>query len=90
MESIYWCSWWFAFNLLVGGFFSPKRCAEAVPLDAWVLTDNGLCNPSVQSHTSSSIKYTSMCKSSGLVAVGVVDSRFIMSETHEAKRKEPD
>ncbi|KAJ7567546.1 hypothetical protein O6H91_02G152000 [Diphasiastrum complanatum] len=24
------------FNLLVGGFFSPKRCAEAVPLDAWV------------------------------------------------------
>nr|CAD1827019.1 unnamed protein product [Ananas comosus var. bracteatus] len=26
----------FGFNLLVGGFFSPKRCAEAVPLDAWV------------------------------------------------------
>lgn len=24
------------FNLLVGGFFSGKRCAEAVPLDAWV------------------------------------------------------
>lgn len=24
------------FNLLVGGFFSPKRCAEAMPLDAWV------------------------------------------------------
>jgi ferredoxin-nitrite reductase len=26
----------FGFNLLVGGFFSPKRCEEAVPLDAWV------------------------------------------------------
>ncbi|XP_073010761.1 ferredoxin--nitrite reductase, chloroplastic isoform X1 [Typha latifolia] len=26
----------FGFNLLVGGFFSPKRCAEAIPLDAWV------------------------------------------------------
>ncbi|GBG59629.1 hypothetical protein CBR_g49893 [Chara braunii] len=24
------------FNLLVGGFFSPKRCEEAIPLDAWV------------------------------------------------------
>ncbi|KAG6576957.1 Ferredoxin--nitrite reductase, chloroplastic [Cucurbita argyrosperma subsp. argyrosperma] len=24
------------FNVLVGGFFSAKRCAEAVPLDAWV------------------------------------------------------
>ncbi|PRQ23089.1 putative ferredoxin--nitrite reductase [Rosa chinensis] len=30
----------FGFNLLVGGFFSPKRCAEAVPLDAWVLTED--------------------------------------------------
>lgn len=30
----------FGFNLLVGGFFSPKRCAEAVPLDAWVSTDD--------------------------------------------------
>ncbi|KAF8405023.1 hypothetical protein HHK36_009919 [Tetracentron sinense] len=30
----------FGFNLLVGGFFSPKRCAEAVPLDAWVPADN--------------------------------------------------
>lgn len=28
------------FNLLVGGFFSPKRCAEAVPLDAWVPADD--------------------------------------------------
>lgn len=26
----------FGFNILVGGFFSPKRCAEAVPMDAWV------------------------------------------------------
>nr|UJH94655.1 ferredoxin-nitrite reductase [Spirodela polyrhiza] len=26
----------FGFNLLVGGFISPKRWAEAVPLDAWV------------------------------------------------------
>ncbi|KAJ3695895.1 hypothetical protein LUZ60_001272 [Juncus effusus] len=26
----------FGFNMLVGGFFSPKRCAEAIPLDAWV------------------------------------------------------
>lgn len=24
------------FNLLVGGFFSNKRCAEAIPLEAWV------------------------------------------------------
>lgn len=30
----------FGFNLLVGGFFSPKRCAEAIPLDAWVPGDN--------------------------------------------------
>ncbi|KAJ8471835.1 hypothetical protein OPV22_026178 [Ensete ventricosum] len=30
----------FGFNLLVGGFFSPKRCAEAVPLDAWVPSDD--------------------------------------------------
>ncbi|KAK4284604.1 hypothetical protein QN277_001411 [Acacia crassicarpa] len=28
------------FNLLVGGFFSPKRCAEAIPLDAWVSADD--------------------------------------------------
>jgi len=28
------------FNILVGGFFSPKRCAEAVPLDAWVPADD--------------------------------------------------
>ncbi|XP_042378806.1 ferredoxin--nitrite reductase, chloroplastic-like [Zingiber officinale] len=28
------------FNLLVGGFFSPKRCAEAIPLDAWVPSDD--------------------------------------------------
>jgi ferredoxin-nitrite reductase len=26
----------FGFNVLVGGFFSPKRCAEAVVMDAWV------------------------------------------------------
>lgn len=30
----------FGFNLLVGGFFSPKRCEEAVPLDAWVAGDD--------------------------------------------------
>lgn len=30
----------FGFNLLVGGFFSPKRCSEAVPLDAWVDADD--------------------------------------------------
>ncbi|GLJ39573.1 hypothetical protein SUGI_0808580 [Cryptomeria japonica] len=30
----------FGFNLLVGGFFSPKRCSEAVPLDAWVAADD--------------------------------------------------
>ncbi|KAL5992822.1 hypothetical protein ACLOJK_013741 [Asimina triloba] len=30
----------FGFNLLVGGFFSIKRCAEAVPLDAWVSGDD--------------------------------------------------
>lgn len=30
----------FGFNLLVGGFFSPKRCTEAVPLDAWVSADD--------------------------------------------------
>ncbi|KAK9286263.1 hypothetical protein L1049_014651 [Liquidambar formosana] len=32
----------FGFNLLVGGFFSPKRCAEAIPLDAWVSADDVL------------------------------------------------
>ncbi|KAM7482504.1 hypothetical protein LguiB_007087 [Lonicera macranthoides] len=30
----------FGFNLLVGGFFSPKRCAEAIALDAWVPADD--------------------------------------------------
>ncbi|MED6180328.1 Ferredoxin--nitrite reductase, chloroplastic [Stylosanthes scabra] len=30
----------FGFNLLVGGFFSAKRNAEAVPLDAWVSADD--------------------------------------------------
>ncbi|CAA7401607.1 unnamed protein product [Spirodela intermedia] len=30
----------FGFNLLVGGFISPKRWAEAVPLDAWVPGDD--------------------------------------------------
>ncbi|CAH8361885.1 unnamed protein product [Eruca vesicaria subsp. sativa] len=28
------------FNLLVGGFFSAKRCEEAIPLDAWVPADD--------------------------------------------------
>ncbi|XP_062220397.1 ferredoxin--nitrite reductase, chloroplastic-like [Phragmites australis] len=28
------------FNLLVGGFISPKRWAEALPLDAWVAGDD--------------------------------------------------
>ncbi|KAJ9705039.1 hypothetical protein PVL29_003200 [Vitis rotundifolia] len=32
----------FGFNLLVGGFFSPKRCADAIPLDAWVPADDVL------------------------------------------------
>ncbi|KAL6514239.1 Ferredoxin--nitrite reductase, chloroplastic [Orobanche hederae] len=32
----------FGFNLLVGGFFSPRRCAEAIPLDAWVPGDDVL------------------------------------------------
>jgi len=27
------------FNVLVGGFFSAKRCASAIPLDAWVTPD---------------------------------------------------
>lgn len=30
----------FGFNMLVGGFFSPKRCEEAIPLDAWVSADD--------------------------------------------------
>lgn len=30
----------FGFNILVGGFFSPKRCAEAIPMDAWVPADD--------------------------------------------------
>lgn len=30
----------FGFNLLVGGFFSPKRCEEAISLDAWVSADD--------------------------------------------------
>ncbi|KAL8167545.1 hypothetical protein V2J09_009044 [Rumex salicifolius] len=30
----------FGFNLLVGGFFSPKRCEEAIPLDAWVAAED--------------------------------------------------
>ncbi|CAA2975760.1 ferredoxin--nitrite reductase, chloroplastic [Olea europaea subsp. europaea] len=28
------------FSLLVSGFFSPKRCVEAIPLDAWVSGDD--------------------------------------------------
>ncbi len=27
------------FNVLVGGFFSARRCAEAIPLDVWVAPD---------------------------------------------------
>jgi hypothetical protein len=30
----------FGFNLLVGGFISPKRWGEALPLDAWVPGDD--------------------------------------------------
>jgi len=30
----------FGFNILVGGFFSPKRCAEAIPMDAFVPADD--------------------------------------------------
>jgi ferredoxin-nitrite reductase len=30
----------FGFNLLVGGFISPKRWGEALPLDAWVAGDD--------------------------------------------------
>ncbi|OAY39161.1 ferredoxin--nitrite reductase, chloroplastic [Manihot esculenta] len=30
----------FGFNLLVGGFFSAKRCADAVSLDAWVSAED--------------------------------------------------
>lgn len=30
----------FGFNMLVGGFFSPKRWEEAIPLDAWVSADD--------------------------------------------------
>ncbi|KAE8690597.1 Ferredoxin--nitrite reductase [Hibiscus syriacus] len=30
----------FGFNLLVGGFFSGKRCDEAIPLDAWIPADD--------------------------------------------------
>lgn len=30
----------FGFNLLVGGFISPKRWEEALPLDAWVAGDD--------------------------------------------------
>ncbi|CAF2157806.1 hypothetical protein IGI04_025573 [Brassica rapa subsp. trilocularis] len=32
----------FGFNVLVGGFFSPKRCEEAIPLDAWVPAEDVL------------------------------------------------
>ncbi|KAG2323095.1 hypothetical protein Bca52824_016308 [Brassica carinata] len=32
----------FGFNILVGGFFSPKRCEEAIPLDAWVPAEDVL------------------------------------------------
>lgn len=30
----------FGFNVLVGGFFSAKRCDAAIPLDAWVTPDD--------------------------------------------------
>ncbi|CAN1133461.1 Ferredoxin--nitrite reductase, chloroplastic [Linum perenne] len=30
----------FGFNMLVGGFFSPRRCEEAIPLDAWVAAED--------------------------------------------------
>ncbi|MEH2163577.1 MAG: ferredoxin--nitrite reductase [Nostoc sp.] len=30
----------FGFNLLVGGFFSAKRCEAAIPLNAWVLPED--------------------------------------------------
>ena len=34
------------FNVLVGGFFSAKRCAAAIPLNAWVPpTDEGVALP---------------------------------------------
>jgi len=29
----------FGFNVLVGGFFSAKRCAAAIPMDVWVTPD---------------------------------------------------
>jgi ferredoxin-nitrite reductase len=35
----------FGFNVLVGGFFSPKRCDAAIPLNAWVSPEDvvGVC-----------------------------------------------
>jgi ferredoxin-nitrite reductase len=30
------------FNVLVGGFFSARRCAAAIPLDAWVTPDEAV------------------------------------------------
>ncbi|MBR8833998.1 MAG: ferredoxin--nitrite reductase [Stigonema ocellatum SAG 48.90 = DSM 106950] len=30
----------FGFNILVGGFFSAKRCEAAIPLNAWVRTED--------------------------------------------------
>ena len=30
------------FNVLVGGFFSARRCAAAIPLDAWVTPDESV------------------------------------------------
>ncbi|MEA5626910.1 ferredoxin--nitrite reductase [Nostoc sp. UHCC 0251] len=30
----------FGFNILVGGFFSAKRCEAAIPLNAWVLPED--------------------------------------------------
>ncbi|RZC54886.1 hypothetical protein C5167_013741 [Papaver somniferum] len=44
----------FGFNLLVGGFFSPKRCAEAIPLDAWVPADDII--PGVEGFRSEVVK----------------------------------
>ncbi|KVI10737.1 hypothetical protein Ccrd_010861 [Cynara cardunculus var. scolymus] len=44
----------FGFNLLVGGFFSPKRCAEAIPLDAWVPAEDVV--PGVEGFRSEVVK----------------------------------
>eukprot|EP00262_Sarcandra_glabra_P004364 TRINITY_DN15320_c0_g2_i1.p1 TRINITY_DN15320_c0_g2~~TRINITY_DN15320_c0_g2_i1.p1 ORF type:complete len:582 (+),score=86.23 TRINITY_DN15320_c0_g2_i1:93-1838(+) len=42
----------FGFNLLVGGFFSPRRCADALPLDAWIPADDviALCGAVLEAY----------------------------------------